>query len=102
MANTTGKKYGGRKKGTPNKLTKELREVLKDVLFNELVNIETHLDSLEGKERSFSSSGSSIFFNSIVLARINNGVKMRIREKLPIQNPIPNNQNWIKAWQFYI
>ena len=51
MANTTGKKYGGRKKGTPNKLSKELRIVLKDVLFNELVNIETHLESLEPKER---------------------------------------------------
>lgn len=25
MANTTGKKFGGRKKGTPNKSTKELR-----------------------------------------------------------------------------
>ena len=28
MANTTGVKYGGRQKGTPNKLTKELRSVL--------------------------------------------------------------------------
>ena len=26
MANTTGKKYGGRKKGTPNKITKSVRE----------------------------------------------------------------------------
>jgi hypothetical protein len=32
MANTTGKKYGGRQKGTPNKLTKELRTLLKDKL----------------------------------------------------------------------
>ena len=29
MANTTGLKYGGRQKGTPNKLTKELRAILK-------------------------------------------------------------------------
>ena len=28
MANTTGKKYGGRKKGTPNKDTKELRQAI--------------------------------------------------------------------------
>jgi len=28
MANTTEKKYGGRTKGTPNKLTKELRTLL--------------------------------------------------------------------------
>ena len=40
MANTTGKKYGGREKGTPNRLTKELRTILKDVLYNELEKIE--------------------------------------------------------------
>ena len=51
MANTTGKKYGGRQKGTPNRLTKELRTILKDVLYNELENIEELLDSLETKER---------------------------------------------------
>ena len=51
MANTTGKKFGGRKKGTPNRLTKELRTILKNVLYNELDNIEELLDSLEPKER---------------------------------------------------
>ena len=51
MANTTGKKYGGREKGTPNRLTKELRTILKDVLYNELERIEELLDSLEPKER---------------------------------------------------
>lgn len=28
MANTTGKKYGGRKKGTPNKMTKSVKDAL--------------------------------------------------------------------------
>ena len=51
MANTTGKKFGGREKGTPNRLTKELRTILKNVLYNELDNIEELLDSLETKER---------------------------------------------------
>lgn len=51
MANTAGIKYGGRQKGTPNKLTKELRSVLKDVLYQELEQIQTHLDSLKPKER---------------------------------------------------
>ena len=36
MANTTGKKFGGRQKGTPNRLTKELRAVLKDLIHEEL------------------------------------------------------------------
>ena len=30
--NTTGKKYGGRKKGTPNKLTAEVKEKIKGLL----------------------------------------------------------------------
>ena len=51
MANTTGKKYGGRQKGTPNRLTKELRTILKDILYNELEEIEGLLDSLEPKVR---------------------------------------------------
>ena len=51
MANTTGKKYGGRQKGTPNRMTKELRAVLKDVLFEELCEIKEKLDMLEPKER---------------------------------------------------
>jgi hypothetical protein len=44
MANTTGKKYGGRKKGTPNRLTKELRTLLKDVLYSELETIDERLE----------------------------------------------------------
>ena len=51
MANTTGKKYGGREKGTPNRTTKELRSVLKDILYQELEEIEERLDELEPKER---------------------------------------------------
>lgn len=39
MANTTGKKYGGRKKGTPNKQTKEIRDAYK-------ILIETNLDNM--------------------------------------------------------
>jgi hypothetical protein len=51
MANTTGKKYGGRGKGTPNKMTKEIRSVLKDVMYNEIEVIQEHLDTLKPKER---------------------------------------------------
>jgi len=44
MANTTGKKYGGKGKGTPNRMTKELRSVLKDIVYQELEEIEKHLN----------------------------------------------------------
>ena len=43
MANTTGKKHGGREKETPNVLTKEEREVLKVVVFEEVALIQNHL-----------------------------------------------------------
>jgi hypothetical protein len=51
MANTTGIKYGGRTKGTPNRLTKEMRTILKNILFTELENIEELMDSLDSKQR---------------------------------------------------
>ncbi|MDC3260360.1 hypothetical protein OAU59_00460 [Winogradskyella sp.] len=51
MANTTGIKYGGRQKGTPNKMTKELRTVLKDILYQELEQIQERLDALKPRER---------------------------------------------------
>ena len=43
MANNTGKKYGGRQKGTPNRMTKELRTLLKDILYNEMERVGGYL-----------------------------------------------------------
>ena len=36
MANTTGIKHGVRQKGTPNRITKELGSILKDMMFQEI------------------------------------------------------------------
>jgi len=46
-----GIKTGGREAGTPNKLTKELREILKDLLHRELTALPERLEKLDGKER---------------------------------------------------
>ena len=51
MANNTGKKYGGRQKGTPNRMTKELRSVLKDVLYEEIEALQERLGAVKPKER---------------------------------------------------
>ena len=51
MANTTGNKYGGREKGTPNRSTKELRSLLKDVMFEEIEVLQEHIDTLKPKEK---------------------------------------------------
>ena len=46
-----GFKTGGREPGTPNKLTKELRTVLKNILEKELEAMPDNLDKLEPKDR---------------------------------------------------
>ena len=51
MANTTGKKYGGRKKGTPNKETAALRERVGKLLDDNWDKIEKDLEEVTGKER---------------------------------------------------
>lgn len=51
MANTTGKKYGGRQAGTPNKLTKEMRTALKNLVFDELIELPKLLDTLDAQTR---------------------------------------------------
>lgn len=46
-----GRKTGGRTKGTPNKITKELRDVLKGVLYQELETLPERLAKLDDKTR---------------------------------------------------
>jgi len=48
---TQRKKTGGRETGTPNKMTKELKEVLSDIVNNELANVKKLLSTLTPKER---------------------------------------------------
>ena len=45
-------KTGGRRKGSVNKTTKELRERIKEIVDSELENIETILGKLTEKERT--------------------------------------------------
>jgi hypothetical protein len=51
MANTTGKKFGGRSKGTPNKSTRETKDLLKNVMDEELTKLGGMLEKLEPVER---------------------------------------------------
>ncbi len=46
MANTTGKKFGGRKQGTPNKTTKEIKEAFQTILSNNIDNLDTWLNDI--------------------------------------------------------
>lgn len=51
MANTTGKKYGGRSKGTPNKTTAETKQLLQNVVTKQIEKLETTLNKLEPVDR---------------------------------------------------
>jgi len=46
-----GIKTGGREPGTPNRITKELRSLLKDIIYNELEQLPERLDKLDEKDR---------------------------------------------------
>lgn len=51
MANTTGKKFGGRKKGTPNKDVKQLRQKVDSLLSDQWGQILQDFQELTPKER---------------------------------------------------
>ena len=51
METVAAVKYGGRKKGTPNRLTKEVRTVLKELVFDEISQVQHHFEKLDPKER---------------------------------------------------
>ncbi|MDA9069190.1 hypothetical protein N8258_01275 [Algibacter sp.] len=51
MANTTGKKYGGRNKGTPNKLTTDIRQKFSLLVDKNLDRLQDDLDTLEPRDR---------------------------------------------------
>lgn len=51
MANTTGQKFGGRKKGTPNKDTAQLRERIENLLEDNWDEILEDMKQLSPKDR---------------------------------------------------
>jgi hypothetical protein len=52
MANNTGTKYGGRQKGTPNKTTKETRDVLKSIIDSEIQNLPELFQEMKPHQRA--------------------------------------------------
>lgn len=51
METVAAVKYVGRKKGTPDRLTKEVRTVLKELVFDEISQAQYHFEKLDPKER---------------------------------------------------
>ena len=47
MANLTGKKFGGRKKGTPNKVTDKVRSQFEKLLSKNLNTLQDDIEALE-------------------------------------------------------
>jgi len=51
MANTTGKKFGGRAKGTPNKITFELRQKIQAFLELNIATMQQDFDQIQDPEK---------------------------------------------------
>jgi hypothetical protein len=51
MANTTGKKFGGRQKGVPNKTTDELRGLFQSFVEANIETLQADFDLLKPNER---------------------------------------------------
>lgn len=51
MANTTGIKFGGREAGTPNKISDELRQVVKSFIEKNIGEIQSSFDQLKPKDK---------------------------------------------------
>ena len=51
METVAAVKYVGRKKGTPDRLTKEVRTVLKELVFDEISQVQFHFEKLDPKDR---------------------------------------------------
>ena len=51
MGNTTGKKFGGRRSGVPNKTTQQSKAIVQKVINNEIDNLEVLLSKLSAKDR---------------------------------------------------
>lgn len=51
MANTTGKKFGGRQKGSPNRTTKEIRNLFQQLLETNFTKLQSDLDKLKPEQR---------------------------------------------------
>jgi hypothetical protein len=46
MANNTGKKFGGRAKGTPNKTTVEIKEAINQIVSDNLESVQGWIDEV--------------------------------------------------------
>lgn len=51
MANNTGQKFGGRKKGTPNKTTAEIREKYQTLISESIDKLKEDIEALDPKDR---------------------------------------------------
>jgi len=51
MANTTGKKFGGREKGTPNKDVAKTRKMIEELVKDNFSQLQLDIASLEPRDR---------------------------------------------------
>lgn len=98
MANNTGLKFGGRSKGTPNKLTKETRDLLSEIVNNEIKNIPTYLEQIERPEHKLKLIAELMPYcipklQSINIEQEKDPAEIRVSWQRPILNIDPLSDN---------
>ena len=87
MANNTGKKFGGRVKGTPNKTTSEIRDLLKLILENEIKVLPETIKNLKPNQKA------DIVFKLIQFVLPNPEINLEVNNKLNEINVIFKDEN---------
>lgn len=87
MANNTGKKFGGRVKGTPNKTTSEIRDLLKLILENEIKVLPETIKNLKPHQKA------DIVFKLIQFVLPKPEINLEVNNKLNEINVIFKDEN---------
>jgi thymidylate synthase ThyX len=87
MANNTGKKFGGRVKGTPNKTTSEIRDLLKLILENEIKVLPETIKNLKPNQKA------DIVFKLIQFVLPKPEINLEVNNKLNEINVIFKDEN---------
>ena len=79
------KKYGGKGKGTPNRTTKEAKELLEQILFGQVDNIKEALDTVKEKDSARYLDACSKLFTYVLPKKTD-----LTSDDKPLQAAIPN------------
>jgi hypothetical protein len=92
MANNTGKKYGGRKAGTPNVITKKMRVMLETFIHDNSGNIQKMFDAVS-KKNPAKALELYLKFVDMVLPKIHPIKEVEAKDDMDIEITVINSRS---------